>query len=547
MTRRVRAVGAGPTLLVAVVMLASGALLVRLNRGLWFFGDDWAFLLDRGSRPGGLGLLDPHNEHWSTIPVLIYRSLYAVFGLAHYLPYVLPVIFAHLSVVALMFVLLVRLGANRWVAAWVASVIAFLGSGAENMVWAFQVGFVGSVVFGLLAVLLYDTLRPSRVSVALVWAACILSLMCSGVGITMVVLVAAFALGRHGLRAALVVMSLPAFVYVAWYAGWGRAAVRPQPPERLDYLKVPEYVWTGVLTTWERNIGVAAAGAVAAAVLVGACLALRGTRLALLARAGVLAALIQLLLSGVSRIGFGVEQATASRYSYLVSVLMLPAAALLLTAVVGRWRRDDWVPAAVMTVMAALVVVQGIRLEISFTQDRRTVVGDLPQRVAAGVALVERDAKLLGHVLEPKYNPNITSEALADPRVRRDMAAVPVTEQGLVEASGGLQVAVATSPLDVPLDGSASIVASGEKLTAGCGSYAGQPTLAVLVDARAGGGQLRVVTPGTEIQTRLHHGSFVSAARTFPVTPGVPLFVGTSSGDALEIIVTGAASATLCN
>src|SRR5674536_224799 len=82
--RRLATVLAGgpPTAAFAVHLLtlvvAFGAL-GWLGRPLWFFGDEWEFLVNRGGfhRPH-LGLWDPHaHTHWSTSPILIYRALFA--------------------------------------------------------------------------------------------------------------------------------------------------------------------------------------------------------------------------------------------------------------------------------------------------------------------------------------------------------------------------------------------------------------------------------------------------------------------------------------
>ena len=52
-----------------------------------FSGDDWDFLFFRGTVAGSdRGLFTPHNEHWSTIPILMYRAIFAMVGPRHYLP-----------------------------------------------------------------------------------------------------------------------------------------------------------------------------------------------------------------------------------------------------------------------------------------------------------------------------------------------------------------------------------------------------------------------------------------------------------------------------
>jgi hypothetical protein len=77
-------------------------------------------------------------------------------GLGHYLPYAAPVIVAHLGAVALMYLLLVCFGTSRWVAVVVSLSLAFFGAAAVNTLWDFQMGFVGAVFFGLLALWPYD-------------------------------------------------------------------------------------------------------------------------------------------------------------------------------------------------------------------------------------------------------------------------------------------------------------------------------------------------------------------------------------------------------
>src|SRR5450830_1294346 len=73
----------GPVVVLVTGLVAAGVLLVQSARQLWFFADDWEFLLTRGTVPGkDLGLFTPHNEHWSTIPILVFRAIFAVFGAA---------------------------------------------------------------------------------------------------------------------------------------------------------------------------------------------------------------------------------------------------------------------------------------------------------------------------------------------------------------------------------------------------------------------------------------------------------------------------------
>jgi hypothetical protein len=68
------------------MLLVTAAIVLHETRGttLWF--DEWAWALER--RSGGLGsLLEPHNGHWFTLPILGYQVLFRLVGVDRYLPY----------------------------------------------------------------------------------------------------------------------------------------------------------------------------------------------------------------------------------------------------------------------------------------------------------------------------------------------------------------------------------------------------------------------------------------------------------------------------
>ncbi|MFN2556348.1 MAG: hypothetical protein ABR592_05655, partial [Nitriliruptorales bacterium] len=72
---------------VHVLTLVVGlAVLVVVSRGQWFVADEWGFLTDRRLEDVR-GLFVPHNEHWSTLPIVLWRALFATVGLRSYWPY----------------------------------------------------------------------------------------------------------------------------------------------------------------------------------------------------------------------------------------------------------------------------------------------------------------------------------------------------------------------------------------------------------------------------------------------------------------------------
>ena len=80
---------------VAVEVAALITILV-LGRHMWFTYDEWDFLAGRRAT-SIVDLFRPHNEHWSTLPILVYRGLFHVFGLKTYLPYQLVVVLLDLT------------------------------------------------------------------------------------------------------------------------------------------------------------------------------------------------------------------------------------------------------------------------------------------------------------------------------------------------------------------------------------------------------------------------------------------------------------------
>ena len=68
------------------IVAAAFLLYMLLARDQWFFQDDWDFI---ANRDGGSfrDLMRPHNVHWSTLPIVVYRGLFQIFGLNTYRPY----------------------------------------------------------------------------------------------------------------------------------------------------------------------------------------------------------------------------------------------------------------------------------------------------------------------------------------------------------------------------------------------------------------------------------------------------------------------------
>ena len=325
---------------VAVTVAALGFWAYQ-DRALWFFGDEWDFLVSRGvwrSPTSPAGLLFPHNEHWSTLPLLLWRALFSVFHLTSYWPYLVPLLLVQAVVVHLVWRTCLRAGASPWVATAAAGLLALLGAGSEDFTWAFQIGFVGSVMFGLLALQLVDTGpveagRRRRTD----WAACaclIASLMCSTIGDAMVVGVAVLALARLQRASWPVVLGPPVALYALWFAVVGRTGLA----DHSDHVTTgvlsaaPGYMLQGLSSALGQTANLATAGG---ALLVGLAVWLARRAPTLWQRAPVTLALCASVLTFYFLAALGRDTTTVSpavpRYIYVAMALLMPLVAVVLS------------------------------------------------------------------------------------------------------------------------------------------------------------------------------------------------------------------------
>jgi len=211
--------------LLVLLMVLSGALLLAFRSDFGFFLDDWGLVIGREGSP--TDWLLPHNEHIVLLPAAIYKLSLNVFGMTA-MPIHCLAVALFLTSVGLLFLWLRPL-VGAAVAVLFCAVVLFLGSAAEDLIWAFQIGFFGSVASGLAALLL---LRKGTVR-ADGWACLLLviGLLFSSLGIPFAIGAAVQLLFRQGprpnwstlLRRSWVYL-VPATVYVIWWLGWGHLA-----------------------------------------------------------------------------------------------------------------------------------------------------------------------------------------------------------------------------------------------------------------------------------------------------------------------------------
>lgn len=242
---RERLSGFAPLVLLAVAMAAAAALLLHYGSGLTFFQDSWEFLMHRRD-PSVANLLEPHNEHIVLLPVLITEASLRLFGMDSMTPELVLLVALELVVAGLLFVY-ARRRLGPWPALFAAVLLLFLGPAWQDLLWPFQVGFVGASACGLAMLLALEN-ESERWDIA----ACVLlavSIAFSSLGIAFAVAAAVDVLQRRrsrGLRRAYV-FALPLLLYLGWYAGWGHDAENNFSAHNV--LVSPRYVWEGLVAS----------------------------------------------------------------------------------------------------------------------------------------------------------------------------------------------------------------------------------------------------------------------------------------------------------
>lgn len=342
-------------LLAGAAGLASAALLVYMSQRLFFFSDEWSFI---GELPtAGTGYyLEPHNEHWSTLLKLIYRLLLGAVGMRSYMPFMAVLAAAHVAAGLCLFAL-IRRRAGDLLALLALLLFLFMGRGYENLLIAFQIGFVGATACGLGAMLLLDRpgAGPGRLALAsgLLLAALMLQ---GGVGLIYIGAIGVELLADQERRRQLTALAVPVAAYAAWYLGYGhrgggggggRGLLSPDSLRSLI-----DYVPTGIGAAVAGLAGLSANWApwgvagLAAVVVAGLVASRQVDTRALGAAAGLVGFFV---LSGLVRAQLGAGEAASSRYIYVVA----PFVAILVSEVAKQLElRPAWQVALAGLVLA---------------------------------------------------------------------------------------------------------------------------------------------------------------------------------------------------
>ena len=306
---------------------------------------------------------------------------------------------------------MLRYDVEPWTATALVGTFLVLGVGSGDLLWAFQIGFVGSLAFGLLAI---EEIELDRPWFSTVWSVC--ALMCSGIGVPMVAGCGLVALTRRNLKATLIAVIVPAVVFLTWWETIGHTGTATT----LAFRDLPSYVWAGLTASVAGYFDLPhVVGAVLVVVLILAALWRRNVPAALAVTTVAL-----YLFVGTGRSILGANQAAISRYSYLAVALLLPLAGQLMT---GLARLRVLRP-MVLTGLVVLIGVNGNMLQGHANIEAKLV--STPHRlIDAAAYLVSRGARFSGVALPTRSQTfgvasTLTLAQLAD-WVRRGQYPVP--------------------------------------------------------------------------------------------------------------------------
>ena len=323
----------------AVLLGLDAVLLLYMGRGTTFFYDDWDFVThDYG---GGLhSLLLAHVGNISVFPIAVYKVLFHVVGLDNYGVFRLVVVVLHLIAAGLVFTLAARRLAH--VPALLATaLILFLGAAWEDLLWAFQVGYLLSIVGGLAAFVLVE--RRDRLGDALALAALVLSAGSSSLGIPLLIGIAVELAWRRDWRRGWIVV-VPAVLYALWYLGYGESEVTSNslinaPGFAADLAAAASGALIGRSLEWGRPLALIA--------MLALLWRLIGTRPVSARLAGLLATGAALwIVTATAR--STISPPETSRYTYLGAVVIVLVAVELMQGVA--------MPARALAITSVLVV-----------------------------------------------------------------------------------------------------------------------------------------------------------------------------------------------
>lgn len=385
-----------PDIIFILSAIAAIVAILYFGRHMWFYSDDWYMLADRDVTVFSDWVRPQNKNHWTLLPMLVFSGIYSIVGIHSYTPYQIPLILFHLITAILLRRVMLRAKADPWLVTAAVILFLFYGTSRPNLVWAFQISLVGSLMFGLLHLEYVLRQRQTGWTYGLGMFCGALSLMCSALGIPMVMMVSLAVLMLHGLRRALLNALPLALFFLSWWF------IFPKPGGAMNFDPGGPLLWLSFI---EHGISAAIRG-LGQFKTVSICLALiwvAGGFIAFGTRSAgsvgrlqfttycvsVSGALLFLLFAAIGRVASAkgplglvtgsVLSAESARYLYVIAALLLPSLVLAADLVARKLR---FAPAFLVPLFMfglpgninALAKPKGIVYNNDFQEENRRVV-----------------------------------------------------------------------------------------------------------------------------------------------------------------------------
>jgi hypothetical protein len=206
-------------------MIAAAVVLLVLTESHNLSEDELDFLLNRGGHDPET-FLEAHNEHLVLGPLLVYKTLFQIFGVESYLPYRLTVVALDLLCAGLLYAL-ARRRMGPLPALVPAIVLLFLGTAWEAVLQLALIVFLLPLAAGLGMLLALEREDPRWDVIA---GACLLVALASGsLGVIMGTGAAVLiALGPRPARRLATVVAGPAALYAVWWLAYADSQLLDQ-------------------------------------------------------------------------------------------------------------------------------------------------------------------------------------------------------------------------------------------------------------------------------------------------------------------------------
>lgn len=244
-----------PLVLLGAALLTAGVMLLVLTRNLTFFQDTWDILMNRREFDAD-SLLRPHNEHIVLLPVAIEQFFLHVFGMSSALPEYLLMI-AMTLVAAVLFFVYARRRVGDWLALMGTALLLFVGPAWSDLLWPFELGFIGSALFGLAMLVALDREDTTGDVIACVCLAIAAGFSSLGISFMAAAAVHLFQHRRDRGWGRAWFVAIPVLLFGLWYLGWGHDAENHMSLRNV--LDSPRYVVEGMAISLESLLGLSQA------------------------------------------------------------------------------------------------------------------------------------------------------------------------------------------------------------------------------------------------------------------------------------------------